>query len=82
MKKEYVLNLNSFSDVGNFVRTLSTRIPYDVNAIYESQVVDAKSYLGLVSLSNHPITVKINTDDEELIEKFGEICEKYLYKED
>lgn len=82
MKKEYILKFKSFSDIGSFVRTLSKRIPCDVNASYENQIVDAKSYLGWVSLSSHPITVKINTDDEYLIEKFGEICEKYLYKED
>ncbi len=82
MNKEYVLNLDSLTDLNNFVKEISTQILCDVDAIYQRQIVDAKSYLGLVTISIHPVLIRINTEDEELISKFGEICKKYEIKED
>lgn len=67
MNKEYVLNLDSLTDLNNFVIDISSNIPCDVDAKYGRQVVDAKSYLGLVTISIHPVTVVINTDNEDYI---------------
>lgn len=51
MNKEYVLNLDSLTDLNNFVIDISSNIPCDVDAKYGRQIVDAKSYLGLVTIS-------------------------------
>lgn len=50
MNKEYVLNLDSLTDLNNFVIDISSNIPCDVDAKYGRQIVDAKSYLGLVEI--------------------------------
>lgn len=73
MNKEYVLNLDSLTDLNNFVMEISAQIPCDV---------DAKSYLGLVTISIHPVTVVINTDNEDYIKRFNEICSKYKIVEE
>ena len=81
MKKEFLLNLDSLTDLTAFVKEVSNDIPCDVNATYERQIVDAKSYLGLVSISTHPVKVNANKDDIHLLEKFARICTKYEVKE-
>ena len=43
MNKEYVLNLDSLTDLNNFVIDISSNIPCDVDAKYGRQIVDAKS---------------------------------------
>lgn len=73
MNKEYVLNLDSLTDLNNFVIDISSNIPCDVDTKYGRQIVDAKSYLGLVTISIHPVTVVINTDNEDYIKRFNEI---------
>lgn len=82
MKTEFTLNLDSLTDLNNFVMEISSQIPCDVDAKYGRQVVDAKSYLGLVTISIHPVTVVINTDNEDYIKRFNEICSKYKIVEE
>ena len=82
MNKEYVLNLDSLTGLNNFVIDISSNIPCDVDAKYGRQIVDAKSYLGLVTISIHPVTVVINTDNEDYIKRFNEICSKYKIVEE
>ena len=82
MNKEYVLNLDSLTDLNNFVIDISSNIPCDVDAKYGRQIVDAKSCLGLVTISIHPVTVVINTDNEDYIKRFNEICSKYKIVEE
>lgn len=82
MKTEFTLNLDSPTDLNNFVMEISSQIPCDVDAKYGRQVVDAKSYLGLVTISIHPVTVVINTDNEDYIKRFNEICSKYKIVEE
>lgn len=77
MKKNFIMNLDSLTDLSNFVTELTTKISSDVDGIYQRQVVDVKSYLGLVSISIHPVNIIINTDDEDEIALFNEICKKY-----
>ena len=72
-----IINLNKIDDLYNFVRDIHD-CPCDVDAFRDHYVVDAKSILGLMSLTlSDPITVRINTDDQELISVFEEICLKY-----
>ena len=75
--KEFILDLNSLNDINDFITGIKN-IPCDINASYEKQIVDAKSYLGLVSISTHPITVSINTDNPNYIETFSQVCKRYL----
>lgn len=44
----------------------------DVNVYYQKQVIDGKSVLGVASLMGHIVGVEIETDDEEIRNKFKE----------
>lgn len=63
-----------------FVNEMTYHIKSDVDAIYDRQVIDAKSILGLMSLSCHPIKVLIHSDDLSEIAYFKSVCEKYEVK--
>lgn len=82
MKTQFKMNLDSLTDISNFIKELSIKIPCDVDGIYERQIVDAKSYLGLASISIHPVIIKINTEDENIIKIFNDICKKYKITEE
>ena len=77
MKREYIINLNSINDLRQFTTDILYKIDSYIDAIYERQCVDAKSLLGLVSLSSHNIKVMIHSDDENELEEFRKICERY-----
>lgn len=77
MRKSYTLNLDSLTDLTNFCTEISQKIASDVDASYGRQLVDAKSYLGLVTISTHPVNICINSANESEISMFDKICEKY-----
>lgn len=77
MKKEFVLNLDSLTDLEEFVHLLISKIFADVDGCWEHQIVDAKSFMGMVSISTHPVTVRINSDDDKEVEIFNDICARY-----
>lgn len=78
MKKEYTINLNFIDDLKNFTNEITYNIESDVDAIRGRLTLDAKSFLGLMSLDlSTPITIYINSDDELELEHFAEICKKY-----
>ena len=77
MKREYEINLNNINDLKNFIHEMTYHIASDVDAIYDRQVMDAKSLLGLISISTHPIKVIIHSDDLSEIAYFKSVCEKY-----
>lgn len=62
MKRSFILNLDSLTDLTNFCTEISSNIAADVDAAYGRQTVDAKSYLGLITISTHPIQVYINSE--------------------
>ena len=80
IKKEFVINLNEIEDLKTFVNEMTYHIKSDVDAIYERQVIDAKSILGLTSLASHPIKVLIHSDDLSEIAYFESVCERYEVK--
>ena len=80
VKKEFVINLNEIEDLKAFVNEMTYHIKSDVDAIYERQVIDAKSILGLTSLASHPIKVLIHSDDLSEIAYFESVCERYEVK--
>lgn len=80
MKKEYIINLNDLTNLRQFTTDALYKISSHIDAIFERQVVDAKSILGLASLSGHNIKVVIYSDNEEELKTFMKICEKYEVK--
>lgn len=80
MKKRFTVDLHDIDNTESFVKEISEKIRSDVDAIYERQVVDAKSLLGVVMITSRPIEVEIISDDEEEIKVFEEICKKYEVK--
>ena len=80
VKKEFFINLNEIEDLKAFVNEMTYHIKSDVDAIYERQVIDAKSILGLTSLASHPIKVVIHSDDLSEIAYFKSVCERYDVK--
>lgn len=80
MKKRFTVDLHDVDNTESFVKEISEKIRSDVDAIYERQVVDAKSLLGVVMITSRLIEVEIISDDEEEIKVFEEICKKYEVK--
>lgn len=48
----------------------------EVDVICGRQTVDGKSLLGVMSLIGHFVTVKPQTDDKSIVERFGEDLER------
>lgn len=72
-----IVNLNDVEAVKQFVEDMR-KMSCDVDIIKGHYVIDAKSIMGIFSLSlDQPVTVKIHSDDEEVIKKFEELCTKY-----
>nr|DAV57715.1 MAG TPA: phosphocarrier protein HPr [Caudoviricetes sp.] len=82
MKAKYILNLNSMTDLCHFVSEISKDISCEIDASFGRHCVDAKSLMGVASLSSNPITVELNnpTMESDVI-RFAEICEKYKIEE-
>lgn len=76
MDTEFVINLNDISALKGFINEI-INIGSDVDAIFEKQILDAKSLIGVMSIAIHPITVVIHSDDSSEIERFAGICRKY-----
>lgn len=79
MKKEYVIDLHSLTSLNSFILDVQ-QFCCDVDAIYGKYTVDAKSYLGVASISTHPITVRINSGEKEVLQEFHDFCKKYIYE--
>lgn len=69
------LKFNNEEMLRNFISEISL-INCDIDAGSKSIMVDAKSLLGVMYLSSNPIDFYINSDDEN-INKFFDICDKY-----
>ena len=78
-EKRIHFKLDSLTDLEEFVHLLISKISADVDGCYEHQIVDAKSFMGMFSISTHPVTVRINSDDEKDVELFNGICSRYSY---
>lgn len=81
MNKEYIINLNNINNLRQFNINVLCKITSNVDAKYKNQIVDAKSLMGLISLSSHNIKVIINSDDEEELKIFNNICKPFIVKE-
>ena len=72
-----IVNLNDVETVKRFVDDMR-KIECDVDLVKGHYVIDAKSIMGVFSISlDQPVTARIHSDDEEVIKKFEELCTKY-----
>lgn len=77
LKKKYVLDLDSITDIGNLVNDINNEIESSVDGVVGRQVVDAKSFLGMVAIAGHEVTLAINSEDDRELRSFGAICHRY-----
>lgn len=61
-------------DVREFVNE-ATKCDFDIDIVYNRVLVDAKSFLGVLSLSANPVYVICHGENN----KFIQICKKYAY---
>lgn len=77
IENSITIRFTKADDVLVFVSSIKESIDCDVNASYKNHVIDAKSIIGMVELSSHDIVVKAITNDEETLNRFIQICERY-----
>ena len=81
MVLETTVKFATIDQVQKFVDRIR-HIPYDVDACHDNYVVDAKSLLGLLSLSlNRPLKLVLHCTDgafKKAQNLFYDICEDYL----
>ncbi len=74
---ECVVKFSAIDQVQTFIDDIR-KIPYDVDACHGNYVVDAKSILGILSLSlGREITLRVRSEDSLADELLKTICEKY-----
>ena len=77
MKPECKIRFQTIEQVQTFIDDIR-KIPYDVDACHGNYIVDAKSVLGILSLSlGREITLKVRSEDKLADELLNTICEKY-----
>lgn len=70
-------NLNSKESAENLIRLCEKyHDSMEVDVICGRQTVDGRSLLGVISLIGHFVTVKPQTDDKSIVERFGEDLER------
>ena len=75
--KECVVKFSAIDQVQTFIDDIR-KIPYDVDACHGNYIVDAKSILGILSLSlGREITLRVRSEDSLADELLKTICEKY-----
>jgi 2,3-bisphosphoglycerate-independent phosphoglycerate mutase len=68
---ELTLDLNGVDDIWEFYKT-AISIDCDIDAVKGSYIVDAKSYIGLLTIDySTPIIIKIHSSDSSLIKRFS-----------
>ena len=72
-----IVNLNDVETAKRFVDDMR-KIECDVDLVKGHYIIDAKSIMGVFSISlDQPVTARIHSDDEETIKLFEELCTKY-----
>lgn len=75
--KECVVKFSAIDQVQTFIDDIR-KIPYDVDACHGNYIVDAKSILGILSLSlGREITLRVRSEDPLADELLKTIAEKY-----
>lgn len=70
-------NLGSMESAEKLIRLCEEyRDDTEVDVICGRQTVDGRSLLGVISLIGHFVTVKPQTDDKNIVERFSEDLER------
>jgi phosphotransferase system HPr-like phosphotransfer protein len=84
MNNTFKINLDEFSKVKAFM-DYTTKCPCDVDVSsdgFNRNLVDGKSIMGVMAVwAGRPIDVKLNTDNEEIIENFIYNFQPYILGE-
>lgn len=62
--------INSLEDA-NKLYNICNKYKEDIDVIYQRQIIDGKSYLGIVSLMGHIVTLEIITEDKNIKDQFN-----------
>ena len=74
---KYCVKFSTMDQVQSFIDDIR-KVPYDVDAYHGNYIVDAKSILGILSLSfGREIELKLNSDDLAAHKMIQDICEEY-----
>ena len=79
-RKEFIVDLTDINNLRDFNSNILNKIESDVDAVYGSQIFDAKSLLGLIAICTQKLRIVLHSDDETELKLFNEICEKYEVK--
>ena len=75
--KRYCVKLMTMEQVQKFIDAIR-KMPYDVDARHGHYIVDAKSILGILSLSlGREIDLEVHTEDPLAYELLDTICEDF-----
>lgn len=69
------IKLQAPEEVKEFV-SAAEKCNFDIDVVYNKILIDAKSFLGVLSLSTNPMTVVCHGEDL----CFLQVCEKYAYQ--
>ena len=73
----YNVKFSTMDQVQKFIDDVR-KIPYDIDACHGNYIVDAKSILGILSLSlGREIELIIHSNNPSSLEMLQKICEKY-----
>lgn len=67
-----MVKFNRVDDVREFV-TAATKCDFDIDVTYNKVIVDAKSFLGVLSLASLPVLVAMHGESTQ----FHQICQKF-----
>lgn len=74
---ERQIYLNDIENIKNFVNDM-TKLDAVVDVTHENYIVDGRSLLGILSLDlSKPVTAIIRTVNNDTVNKFNLICDKY-----
>lgn len=77
MSKEFKVGFENAQEVSEFCAKIKKYIPVDVDAKSGRYVVNAKSILGLLSISIDEMSISMDVYTTEEIDALARICEEY-----
>lgn len=81
MMNEFQIKINTIDNVKRLSKICEAYIE-DIDISSGRYVVDAKSMLAIFSFDlTRPLTIKINSDDLEIIKKFNEEMSDFKYED-
>lgn len=81
MSKEFKVGFSTAKEVGEFCGKIKVEIPGDVDAKNGRYVVDAKSILGLLSISIDEMWISMTEYTASEIDALEKICNEYKVEE-